>query len=80
MFMYVREQALNRPAVRDFVDSYLERGGALLERTGYVPLGDEAYALVAERRRARWTGTMFGEGGPQVGLTMPQLLEKVRIN
>lgn len=80
MFMYVWAQALNRPAVQDFVDFYLDRGVELLEQTGYVPLDDEAYALVAARRRARWTGSMFGEGGPQVGLTMPQLLNKVRVN
>jgi phosphate transport system substrate-binding protein len=80
MFIYVREQALNRPAVRDFVDFYLEQGGELLEQVGLVPLGDEAYELISERRRARWTGTVFGEGGPQVGLTIPQLLDKVRIN
>ena len=76
MFVYVRAQALNRPAVGDFVDFFLDRGGELLEQSGYIPLGNDAYELVAERRRARWTGTMFGEGGPQVGLTMPQLLDK----
>jgi phosphate transport system substrate-binding protein len=80
MFIYVREQALNRAAVRDFVDFYLEQGGELLEQVGLVPLGEEAYELIAERRRARWTGTVFGEGGPQVGLTIPELLDKVRIN
>jgi phosphate transport system substrate-binding protein len=80
IFVYVREQALNRPAVREFVDFYLARAGDLAVRVGYIPLGDDAYELVAERRRKRWTGTVFGEGGPQVGLTIAQLLDKARIH
>jgi hypothetical protein len=34
---------------------------------------------VTERSKARWTGTVFGGGGSQVGLTLEQLLEKTRI-
>jgi phosphate transport system substrate-binding protein len=79
MFLYVRDQALNRPPVREFVDFYLSRVGPLAERLGYRQLGTEAYELVTERSKARWTGTVFGGGGSQVGLTLEQLLEKTRI-
>lgn len=79
VFLYVRDQALNRPGVKEFVDFYLTRVGTLAERLGYLQLGDEAYKLVAERRNARWTGTVFGGGGSQVGLTIEELLQKTRI-
>lgn len=79
VFLYVRDQALSRPAVREFVDFYLSRVGTLAARLGYLQLGDEAYTLVMERSKARWTGTVFGGGGSQVGLTIEQLLEKTRI-
>jgi phosphate transport system substrate-binding protein len=79
IFLYARAQALNRASVGQFIDFYLARAGALAARLGYMPLDPSAYALVAERRKARWTGTVFGEGGSQVGLTVAQLLEKARI-
>jgi phosphate transport system substrate-binding protein len=78
-FIYVRDQALDRPGVLEFVDFYLARAGALAHRMGYLQLGPEGYELAEERRKARWTGTSFGEGGSQVGLTVEQLLDKSRI-
>lgn len=79
LFIYVRKQALNSPAVSEFVDFYLERAGQIAERLGYISLTPEVYQLAAERRRTQWTGTIFGEGGSQVGLTMNGLLEKARL-
>jgi phosphate transport system substrate-binding protein len=80
IFIYVRQQAMNNsPAVRQFVDFYLARAGDLAQQLGYSELGDEGYELVESRCRARWTGTAFGEGGSQVGLTIDQLLASVRV-
>jgi phosphate transport system substrate-binding protein len=79
IFLYVREQALDIPEVQQFVDFYLAHVRAVAQRVGYLPLGEAAYQLVEERRNARWTGTVFGEGGSQVGLTLEQLLAKTRI-
>jgi phosphate transport system substrate-binding protein len=80
IFIYVRHQALSRsPQVQQFVDFYLARAGEMAQALGYTQLGDEAYALVESRNRARWTGTAFGEGGSQVGLTLDQLRASVRI-
>jgi phosphate transport system substrate-binding protein len=79
IFIYVRDQALNRPAVREFVDFYLARAATITERLGYLQLGNNAYKLVGERAKARWTGTVFDGRGSQVGLTIEQLLEKTRI-
>jgi phosphate transport system substrate-binding protein len=79
VFIYVRDQALNRNPVTQFVDFYLGHVNTLAERLGYLQLGEDAYKLVAERRNARWTGTVFGGEGSQVGMTLQQLLERTRI-
>ena len=79
VFIYVREQALNRPGVPEFVDFYLEQAGVMAQRVGFMQLSPEAYRLVVQRRKARWTGTAFDQAGSQVGLSIEQLLDKSRI-
>jgi phosphate transport system substrate-binding protein len=78
LFVYVSQKSLARPEVEQFVDFYLANAGTLAEEVGYVHLGDAAYALVTEHFKARRTGTVFGEGGSQVGVTIEQLLAKER--
>ena len=78
LFIYVSETSLARPEVQQFVDFYLANVGKLAEEVGYVQLGDEGYRLVAEHFKARRPGTIFGEGGSQVGVTIEQLLAKER--
>lgn len=78
LFIYVSEQALARPEIQQFIDFYLAHAGALAEEVGYVPLGDAGYQAVAGHFKQRRTGTLFGEGGSQVGVTIEQLLAKER--
>jgi phosphate transport system substrate-binding protein len=78
LFIYVSQKALSRPQVQQFTDFYLANAGKLAEEVGYVQLGDAGYALVAEHFKARRTGTVFGNGGSQVGVTIEQLLAKER--
>ena len=78
LFIYASEKSLARPEVQQFVDFYLGNVGGLAEEVGYVQLGDEGYRLVAEHFKTRQPGTMFGEGGSQVGMTIEQLLAKER--
>lgn len=78
VFIYVSEKAIARPEVQRFVDFYLAEGGQLADEVGYVQLGGDGYALVTEHYRARKFGTVFGEGGAQVGLTIEQLLSRER--
>jgi phosphate transport system substrate-binding protein len=78
LFIYVSEKALTRSEVQQFVDFYIANVGKLAEEVGYVGLGDEGYRLVAEHFKARRPGTVFGEGGAQVGVTIEQLLSKER--
>jgi phosphate transport system substrate-binding protein len=78
LFIYASEKSLTRPEVQQFVDYYIANVGDLAEEVGYVQLGDEGYRLVAEHFKKRQPGTLFGEGGSQVGLTIEQLLAKER--
>jgi phosphate transport system substrate-binding protein len=78
LFIYASEKALARTEVQQFIDFYIANVGKLAEEVGYVQLGDEAYRLVAARFKERRPGTLFGEGGAQVGMTIEQLLAKER--
>jgi phosphate transport system substrate-binding protein len=74
LFIYVSQKALSRPEVQQFVDFYLDVVGELAEEVGYVPLSDRAYEAVGAHFARRRTGTLFGEGGSQVGITIEELL------
>lgn len=74
LFIYVSQKALSRPEVQQFVDFYLDAAGELAEEVGYVPLSDRAYEAVNAHFARRRTGTLFGEGGSQVGITIEELL------
>lgn len=74
LFIYVSQTALSRPEVQQFVDHYLDAAGKLAEEVGYVPLSDRAYEAVAAHFARRRTGTLFGQGGSQVGVTIEELL------
>ena len=50
----------------------------LAEEVGYVQLGAPVYTLVGEHFKQRKTGSVFGEGSSQVGMTIEQLLAKER--
>lgn len=78
IFVYVSDKALARPEVKQFMDFYLAQGGTLAEEVGYVELGAAGYKLVTEHLEARKTGTVFAEGGSQVGVTIEQLLSRER--
>jgi phosphate transport system substrate-binding protein len=78
IFIYVSVPSLAKDHVKQFVDYYLANVGKLAEEVGYVQLGDAAYKLVTEHFTGRREGTVFAEGGSQVGLTIEQLLNKER--
>jgi phosphate transport system substrate-binding protein len=75
LFIYVKEKALSRPEVREFVEFYLKEGGALASEVGYVGLPDEAYETILKNFQGGKLGTVFG-GTPEIGLTIEQLLER----
>ncbi len=74
-FIYVNAESLDRPAVRAFVDYYLQNAAELAKEVGYVGLSDEATALTLGRVDARVTGSVFGGEGSQIGVRIEDLLQ-----
>lgn len=72
-FIYVNAAKADDPAVRAFVEYYMEHGGALAEEVGYVALSAEAYEAASERFANGITGSVFS-GGSQVGVRLEDLL------
>jgi phosphate transport system substrate-binding protein len=76
LFIYVSKAAADQPSVRGFIDYYLTHGDELAAEVGYVSLGDEGYRLARQHFTDRVTGTAFGQGGSQVGMTIERLLSR----
>ena len=51
MFIYVNTQALQRAAVQQFVEFYMQNAEALVPQVGYVPLAAETYDANLDRVR-----------------------------
>ncbi len=75
LFVYVRESAMNRPEVREFVQFMMTEGADLVTEVGYVPLPANAYALAWKHFNDKKLGTVFG-GHAEVGITIEELLSK----
>jgi phosphate transport system substrate-binding protein len=78
LFIYVSRTAAERPEVRTFVESYFTAGKELVAEVGYVQLTDPIYELARKHFSDRKTGTAFGQGGSQVGVTLEDLLARER--
>jgi phosphate transport system substrate-binding protein len=57
------------------VKYYLEHAKTLVRDVGYIPLPDEIYSLAMQRYEKRIVGSVFKGGGPQVGVTLADLLK-----
>jgi phosphate transport system substrate-binding protein len=76
LFMYVRQQALLKPEVKDFVSFALKNLATLSKEVGYIPLTKEVAALSLARFERGTTGSIFASGGSQVGMTLEKLLSE----
>lgn len=74
IFIYVSRTAAERPEVQAFVDFFLREGAALVDEVGYIPLAPELYVLAERWFAERLVGTIFGNGGSQVGVSLEALL------
>ncbi|NEQ22721.1 MAG: hypothetical protein F6K28_26780 [Microcoleus sp. SIO2G3] len=76
LFIYVKKEAAARPEVKALVDFALAADNKeLISESGYVPLPDDAVALVKSRFEQGKVGSAFG-GKEAVGVTIKELLEK----
>lgn len=76
LFLYVRAESADNPPVDAFVRFYLENAAALVSDVGYVALSDDAYRLALARFERRITGSIFADGGSQVGVRLEDLLRQ----
>ncbi len=76
LFVYIAKKSLDRPEVAAFVEFYLQSAPKLVAEVGYIPLPDKAYTLARARVQARRTGSLFADGGSQVGVSIAALLER----
>lgn len=76
LFIYVKKEAAARPEVKALVEFALaSENKELITEAGYVPLPDDAVALVKSRFEQGKVGSAFG-GKEAVGVTVKELLEK----
>lgn len=76
LFIYINlETAQKNPALRDFVEFYINKAPEIVPTVGYIPLPKEGYHLANVTFQNGEAGTVF-EGKSQIGLTIGELLRK----
>jgi len=75
IFIYVSKKSLRKPEVREFVNFYLNKGGALAQEVGYVALPQRAYNAGLARLEKGDTGTAFG-GKADVNASIDEVLSR----
>lgn len=76
LFIYVNATAAQQnPALRDFVDFYLDEAQNMVAEIGYVPLPEEAYHINRVKFDTGQVGTVF-EGESQFDLTIAELMRR----
>ncbi len=77
LFIYLnRARADAKDEIDLFVQFYLQNAKNLVPDVGYIPLTDEIYDLALQRYQKRVVGSIFEGGGPQIGVSLSDLLKK----
>jgi phosphate transport system substrate-binding protein len=77
LFVYISRKAADRAEIQQFVSMFFDRTD-LVKEVGYIELTPQIYDLARKHFADRKTGTAFGEGGSQVGMTLEALLARER--
>lgn len=75
LFIYVSRKAMDKPAVKEFAEFFIQNVGALSREVKYLPLPEATYQSAMDRLRNLQTGTAFG-GVPEVGLPVEEILKR----
>lgn len=76
LFIYVNlASAQANPALREFVEFYIQKAPEIIPSVGYIPLPAEGYQLAGVTFANGEAGTVF-EGRSQIGLTIGELMRK----
>ena len=59
LFIYVSDQSLKRPEMKQFIEFYLENAAHLAEKVDYVSLPEDLYQRARRNSQDRRTGTHF---------------------
>jgi len=74
LFIYVNKASVAQPHVANFVRFYLANCAKLSGEVGYVALPANIGRLAVQRYNRKATGSIFGNQGATVGLTLAELL------
>ncbi len=74
LFIYVNRKSAEKPAVRAFVEFYIDHAGALADEVKYVAFNADKYPIVKKRFADLKTGTEFG-GHAAVGKTEDDIVK-----
>ena len=75
LFIYVSENSLKRPEVKQFTEFYLKNASTFVPEVKYVSLPAKAYELAQQRLGKNQLGTVF-QGHAEVGLKIEEILKK----
>lgn len=75
VFVYVSDKAWARVEIKNLMNFYLDNAASLVREVGFVPLPDNAYAIVREHLESGKMGTVFG-GESATQITIEDLLER----
>ena len=64
LFIYIRRDAADSPAVQEFIGFYLDQAPQLAGEVGYVPLSAAGYESAKDRFRQRTTGSSASRSKP----------------
>jgi len=75
IFIYVDAKSMEKPAVKAFVEFYLQNAAKLVPEVKYIPLPAQAYAMAMKNFQDKKLGTVFA-GHSEIGLKIQDLLAK----
>ena len=75
LFIYISNNSINKPEVKEFVEFYLKEAGKLAKEVKYIPLNAADYQHALLNFTKRKTGTAFG-GEPEVNVKVSDLLKR----
>jgi phosphate transport system substrate-binding protein len=76
LFIYVSKKAIAQPHVDRFVRYYLQNTAKLSRQVGYVPLPSSIVRIVMARYNRKTPGSVFGNKGAVVNMSLTGLLRK----
>ena len=74
LFIYIAKNSLSKPQVSEFANFYMKNVSELSAEVGYVPLNDNVLVLAQAKLEKGATGSIFAEGGSQVGIVLEEVL------